>query len=81
MKVASGVKSIFCCCFPPCLGLSLFWFSFGGVFFCFVFLRQGFSMYSPCCPGTHYVDQADLKHERPAFLCLLSAGTKSVHHH
>jgi hypothetical protein len=29
--------------------------------FVFVFLRQGFSLYSPGCPGTHFVDQAGLK--------------------
>jgi hypothetical protein len=41
------------------------WF-FGGFFlffvlFCFCFLRQGFSVCSPGCPGTHFVDQAGLE--------------------
>jgi hypothetical protein len=45
-------------------------FLFFGVFFClfvclFCFLRQGFSVYSPGCPGTHSVDQAVLELRNP----------------
>jgi hypothetical protein len=30
------------------------------LFVCFVFLDR-VSLYSPCCPGTHFVDQAGLE--------------------
>ncbi|GAB1287840.1 Annexin A9 [Apodemus speciosus] len=36
------------------------------------------SLCSPGCPGTHSVDQAGLKLQRSACLCLPSAGTKGV---
>jgi hypothetical protein len=38
----------------------------------FFFPRQGFSLCSPGCPGTHSVDQVGLKLTRSACLCLLS---------
>jgi hypothetical protein len=34
----------------------LFWFGFG-----FSFFRDRVSLYSPGCPGTHFVDQAGLE--------------------
>jgi hypothetical protein len=34
------------------------------VLFCFVF-RDRVSLYSPGCPGTHFVDQADLELRNP----------------
>jgi hypothetical protein len=34
-------------------------------FFFFGFSRQGFSVYSPGCPGTHLLDQAGLKLRNP----------------
>jgi hypothetical protein len=39
-----------------------------------------FSLYSPGCPGTFYVDQAGLQ-QRPSCLSFLGAGMKGVHHH
>jgi hypothetical protein len=33
--------------------------------FVFVFSRQGFSVYSPGCPGAHFVDQAGLELRNP----------------
>ena len=42
------------------------------------FLRQGFSLCSPGCPGTHAVDQAGLK-LRDSHLCLPSALHVYVH--
>jgi hypothetical protein len=40
-------------------------FVFVFVFCFFVFSRQGFSLYSPGCPGTHSVDQAGLELRNP----------------
>jgi hypothetical protein len=43
---------VFCCLFGACF------------LFCFVF-RDRVSLYSPGCPGTHFVDQAGLKLRNP----------------
>jgi hypothetical protein len=42
------------------------------LFYCLVF-RDRVSLYSPDCPGTHFVDQTGL--------CLPSAGIKGMCHH
>jgi hypothetical protein len=42
-------------------------------FFFFLVFRDRVSLYSPGCPGTHFVDQAGL--------CLPSAGIKGMRHH
>jgi hypothetical protein len=39
--------------------------SCGVFFFCFVFFRDRVSLYSPGCPGTHFVDQAGLELRNP----------------
>jgi hypothetical protein len=45
--------------------LSFFFFFFG--FFFFLVFRDRVSLYSPDCPGTHFVDQAGLElRNRPA---------------
>jgi hypothetical protein len=50
-------------------------------FFCFVlFFETGF-LYSPGCPGTHFVDQAGLRTQKSTCLCLPSAGIKSMRRH
>jgi hypothetical protein len=51
--------------------------------FCFVlFFQDRVSLYSPGCPGTHFVDQAGLdRTQKSACLCLPSAGIKGVRHH
>jgi hypothetical protein len=47
----------------------------------FVFVFRGrVSLYSPVCPGTHFVDQAGLELRNPPD-CLPSAGIKGVRHH
>jgi hypothetical protein len=53
------------------------------LFFCFLFFvfRDRVSLYSPGCPGTHFVDQAGLELRNIACLCLPSAGIKGVCHH
>jgi hypothetical protein len=33
--------------------------------FCFVIFRDRVSLYSPGCPGTHFVDQASLEFRNP----------------
>jgi hypothetical protein len=33
--------------------------------FCFCFFRDRFSLCSPGCPGTHFVDQAGLELRKP----------------
>jgi hypothetical protein len=43
--------------------------------FCFVFLRQPSSEY-PCCPGTHSVDQADLRLREPPVFASWVLGLK-----
>jgi hypothetical protein len=45
--------------------------------FSIFFFRDRVSLYSPGCPGTHFVDQAGLELRNPP----ASAGIKSVHHH
>jgi hypothetical protein len=45
------------------------------------FFRDKTSLCIPGCPGTQAVDQADLNTQRSAYLCLLSAEIKGVHHH
>jgi hypothetical protein len=39
----------------------LLFFIFFFLFFCFLFLRDSVSLYSPGCPGTHFVDRAGLE--------------------
>jgi hypothetical protein len=34
-------------------------------FFCFCFFQDRVSLYSPGCPGTHFVDQAGLELRNP----------------
>jgi hypothetical protein len=48
--------------------------------FWFLVFRDRVSLYSPGCPGTHFVDQAG-QTQKSACLCLLSAGIKGVCHH
>jgi hypothetical protein len=38
------------------------------------------SLCTPDCPGTHSVDQAGLRTQKSACLCLPSAGIKGMHH-
>jgi len=46
--------------------LSFFFFFFVFFFFClFVFFRDRVSLYSPGCPGAHFVDQAGLELRNP----------------
>jgi hypothetical protein len=45
-----------------------------------LFFWDRVSLYSPGCPGTHFVDQAGIK-LRSACLCLPSAGIKGVRYH
>jgi hypothetical protein len=52
-------------------------FPFLFFFFFFGFFRDRISLYSPGCPGAHFVDQAGLELR----ICLLSAGIKGVCHH
>jgi hypothetical protein len=54
-----------------CLSLSLSFF-----FFLFCFFRDRVSLYSPGCPGTHFLDMLSSNSEI-ACLCLLSALTES----
>jgi hypothetical protein len=56
-------------------------FGFLGVFCLFCFFRDRVSLYSPGCPGTHFVDQAGLELQKSALLCLPSAGIKGVLHY
>jgi hypothetical protein len=42
-----------------------FVFCFCFVLFCFLFFPDRVSLYSPGCPGTHFVDQAVLKLRNP----------------
>jgi hypothetical protein len=35
------------------------------LFFCLFVFRDKVSLYSPGCPGTHFVDQAGLEHRNP----------------
>jgi hypothetical protein len=53
------------------------------LFLFFRFSRDRVSLYSPGCPGTHFVDQAGLGTQKSTCLRLPSAGTKGVrrHHH
>jgi hypothetical protein len=55
-------------------------------FFCFLFFRDRVSLFSPGCPGTHFVDQAGLKLRNPPasasqMLGLKACGIKGVCHH
>ena len=55
------------------------------LFVCFLFFvfRDRVSLYSPSCPGTHFIDQAGLDRkwtQKSACLCV-SAGIKGVWHH
>jgi hypothetical protein len=60
---ASAVMAIFCWLQNP--ALSIFFFCFFFVFV-FVFLfRDRVSLYSPGCPGAHFVDQAGLELRNP----------------
>jgi hypothetical protein len=54
---------------------------FNVFFFFFLVFQDRVSLYSPGCPGAHFVDQAGPDLRNPACLCLLSAGIKGVHHH
>jgi hypothetical protein len=51
-------------------------FLFVCLFVCFS--GQGFSLYSPGCPGTHFVDQAGPELRNPSASAPPSAG---MHHH
>jgi hypothetical protein len=46
----------------------------------FLVFRDRVSLYSPGCPGTHFVDQAGLE-LKSVCLCLPSAGIKGMRHH
>jgi hypothetical protein len=52
-----------CCSQVQPVGVFLFWFGFG---FGFLVFRDRVSLYSPGCPGTHFVDQAGLELRNPA---------------
>jgi hypothetical protein len=45
------------------------------------FFQDRVSLCSPGCPETHFVDQAGLGTQKSAYLCLPSAGIKSVRLH
>jgi hypothetical protein len=45
------------------------------VLFCFVF-RDGVSLYSPDCPGTHFVDQAGFELRNPPAFASRVLGLK-----
>jgi hypothetical protein len=45
--------------------LPCFFFFFGFFFFFFLVFRDRVSLYSPGCPGTHFVDQAGLELRNP----------------
>jgi hypothetical protein len=45
--------------------------------FLFFLSRQGFSVYSPGCPGTHFVDQAGLKLGNPPASASQELGLKA----
>jgi hypothetical protein len=50
-------------------------------FFFWLVFRDRVSLFSPGCPGTHFVDQAGLELRNPPASEFPSAGTKGVHHH
>ena len=43
------------------INLLFYFLFFFFLFFCFLFLRDSVSLYSPGCPGTHFVDRAGLE--------------------
>ena len=49
--------------------------------FRFWFFRDRVSLYSPGCPGAHFVDQAGLELRNPPASASQSAGITGVHHH
>ena len=53
------------------------------IFYLFIFLvfRDRVSLYSPGCPGTHFVDQAGLELRNPPASASLSSGIKGVRHY
>jgi hypothetical protein len=54
----------------------------GGVVFVFLFFQDRVSLYSPGCPGTHFVDQAGLElRNSPASASQRGAGIKGAPPH
>ena len=50
---------------PECLFITSCFCLFVCLFFVFLFFRDRLSLYSPACPGTHFVDQAGLELRNP----------------
>jgi hypothetical protein len=64
---------------PPYFFKLNFSFLFLFVFFCFLFFfRDRVSLYSPGCPGTHFVDQAGLELRNPPTSASRVLGLKVV---
>ena len=51
------------------------------IYLFFWFFRDRVSLYSPGCPGTHFVDQAGLELRNPPASASLSSGIKGVRHY
>jgi hypothetical protein len=68
-RLASNSQISFCFCFPSAsirgLPLHCWPVVFLVFLFVFVFFRDRVSLYSPGCPGTHFVDQAGLELRNP----------------
>ena len=63
-----------CCSQVQPVGVFLFWFGFG---FGFLVFRDRVSLYSPGCPGTHFVDQAGLELRNPPASAFRVLGLKA----
>jgi hypothetical protein len=59
---------------PSCQPICLRWFLFS--FFLFLVFRDRVSLYSPGCPGTHFVDQAGLELRNPPASAFQVLGLK-----
>jgi hypothetical protein len=62
MKLNMTFEFLFCCC---CFLFFVFWVFFFFFLVLFLVFRDRVSLYSPGCPGTHFVDQAGLEVRTP----------------
>ena len=83
VRVGCGCLPLLFCAVQCVLSICLFCsvFGFFWIFWGGGFSRQGFSVYSPGCPGTHSVDQACLELRNPPASASRVLGLTAMHSH